>query len=317
MDVQTKSQPKKLLTTTQYALELARSGTPVVQGTQGICWVRHETYAMLRVPTFHLAPPSPAEVRHVLWHGPAAAVGYLLEPDEHHPPNAWLYVCTDRAYALEKCAPAMRRNVRRGRQELKIAPITADQVLAYGFQACRDSVRRLGLRDITLAEFRRQITLRARCPAHVFLGAWKDGQLAAFLSVTEVKEWADIDGCFSMDALLNLRPNDTLFFYALSHYLREETCRAVSYGVSSLQAVSNADGLHLFKTKVGFEARPVHRVFVLHPVLRPFANRLLLGSINSVLRFSPRARMLKKAEGVLASMLGERRMPAVVKGYKE
>jgi hypothetical protein len=135
--------------------------------------------------------------------------------------------------------------------------------------------------------------------------------------VTEVEDWAEIDGCFSADALLKLRPNDTLLFSALSHYLVEGTCQVVSYGVSSLQAVSNMEGLHLFKKKVGFEARPVRRAFVLHPLLRPFANRLMQWSINTMLRFSPENRRLKKTEGVLASMLGERRMPEIPRGYKE
>ena len=106
-----------------------------------------------------------------------------------------------------------------------------------------------------------------------------------------------------MDALLNLRPNDALFFYALSHYMTERACRVVSYGLSSIQAESNRTGLHTFKTKVGFEARPVHRAFALHPLLRPFANRLTLWGVNTALRFMPRDRHLKKAGGVLTYIL--------------
>jgi hypothetical protein len=210
---------------------------------------------------------------------------------------------------LEKLGSAMRRNVRRGLKELEIARLTAEQLLTQGYQAYCDWLRRSGLRKQTREDFCDQITRRARCPAHVFLGAWKDGEIASFLSLTELDEWVEIDGCFSTDALLNSRPNDALFFYALSHYMQNASCRAVSYGVSSIQADSNKDGLHTFKTKVGFEAIPVHRVFVLHPVLRPLANRITLWGINTALRLKPGERALKKAEGMLASMLGENRLP--------
>jgi hypothetical protein len=165
------------------------------------------------------------------------------------------------------------------------------------------------LQPETRENFRSYFIVRASCPAHVFLGAWKDRSLASFLSITELDEWAEIDGCFSADALLHCRPNDALFFYALSRYMRKEGCRAVSYGVSSLQAVSNKDGLHAFKTKVGFEAVPIHRAFAFHPLVYLFANRLALWSINLALRLKPGDRRLKKAEGVLACILGEDRLP--------
>jgi hypothetical protein len=96
----------------------------------------------------------------------------------------------------------------------------------------------------------------------------------------------------SMTALLSYRPNDTLIYTALYRYL----------------VVSNTAGLHRFKTKVGFEARPVHRAFVVHPPLRPLANRFALWGLNTVLRFRPTDRRLKKAGGVLASMLGDTSM---------
>jgi hypothetical protein len=108
-----------------------------------------------------------------------------------------------------------------------------------------------------------------------------------------------------MTALLSYRPNDTLIYTALYRYLVERRYRVISYGLSSIQAVSNTAGLHRFKTKVGFEARPVHRAFVVHPPLRPLANRFALWGLNTVLRFRPTDRRLKKAGGVLASMLGD------------
>src|SRR5262249_36680479 len=142
-----KDQETRPLSIAEYSSGLARNGTRVVEGRPGTFWITHETSAMLRVPTFHLAPPSCAEIRRVLWRGPAAVPGYLLEPDETHPANAYLYICTDRAYGIDKLPPAMRRNIRRGLKELKIARTASEQVLAYGFPAFRDWLRRVGLHD--------------------------------------------------------------------------------------------------------------------------------------------------------------------------
>jgi hypothetical protein len=297
------------LSVAEYASELAKGGKPVVSGAPGIFWVGHESGAVMRVPAFEVARPASGEVRQVLWRGRALVAGYLMEPAADHPANAWLYVCSDRTYGLDKVAAPMRRNVRRGLKELRISPVTAGELLAHGVQAFCDTRRRVGLDDGTPEEFRRRFTVRARCPAHVFLGAWRDDTLAAFLSITEVGDWAEIEGSFSMDALLHLRPNDTLMYRALSRYLVEGGGRVVCYGVSSIQAESNAATLHAFKTKVGFEARPVHRVFVLHPLLRPLANRLTLWCVSTALAIRPRERRLKKAEGILACMFGQTRMP--------
>jgi hypothetical protein len=207
----------------------------------------------------------------------------------------------------------MRRNVRRGLQELTISALTSDQLLLHGVQPYCDTRRRVGLSDGTPEAFRRQFGWLSNCPAHNFIGAWKGDNLTAFLSITEVDDWAEI-GCFSRDAFLKLRPNETLFFHALSHYMTERQCRLVSYGLSSIQLKSSAAGLHAFKIKVGFEARPVHRAFVLNPFLRPFANRLTLWGLKGALKFIPRERHLKKAVGVLAQMI-ENRSPASATRY--
>lgn len=288
----------------EYAAELNRRGTRVLPGAPGTFWVSHETGSVMRLPIFHTAPPARREIREVLWRAPAALASYLLEPDDRHPANAWLYLCTDRTYTLDKLVPAARRNVRRGLRELGIGPITPEQVLAHGAPAFCDTRRRNGLSDGTPEEFHRQFGVRAGCPGHLFWGAWRDRQLAAFLSIIQVDDWMELIG-FSMTTHLSLRPNDAMVFRVLSHYLSEGTCRVVSYGVSSIQADSSRAGLHTFKRKLGFEARPVHRAFDAHPLLRPFANRLTLWGVKAALRLRPGDRSLRKACGVLACMVGE------------
>ncbi len=301
---------KQNFSITEYAADLAKSGIQVLPGKSGTLWTRYESGAMLRRPTFHFEPPLSGEVRQVLWQSRAAIASYVLKADESHPTNAWLYICTDYAYALDKLDPPVRRNIRRGLKELRIAIITSEQLLAHGTLAFCDTRRRNGLSDGTPEQFRLWLTALARIPEVIFLSAWKDDELVAFLTITEVDDWAEL-GCYSVDAQLLYRPNDTLIYSALSHYLVERRFRIVSYGLSSIQTNSNAEGLHRFKTKLGFEALPVHRAFVPHPLFGPFVNRLTLCCVSTVLQFKPGNRRLRKANGMLAYMLGETYIPEI------
>lgn len=301
----------------QYAVDLSGIGVRVFPGDSGSFWTSYESGTLMRLPTFQVGPVASGEVARVLRTAKKAVASYLVEPDAKHPANAFLYVCADPEYSLEKLPSAMRRNVRRGLKELTIAPFGADDLLRHGLEAFCDTRRRTGVSDGTPEGFRAYFAARSQMPEVSYLGAWKGDELAAFLTVVRVDDWAEL-GCFSRDAFLQYRPNDTLMYSALARYLGEERCRLVSYGLSSIQAESNAAGLHRFKLKVGFEARPVHRAFVVHPALRPVANRVTLaaahGGVKAALRLRPGDRRLKKAGGMLACMRGETWMMAIAAG---
>src|SRR5687767_1052664 len=96
----------------EYASQLKRDGLRVLPGTGGTFWVEYESWGWLRMPTFTLAPPDIAELKRNL-SGLNAFASYLLEPDRDHPMNAWLYVCRDQSYSLDKLTSAGRRDARR------------------------------------------------------------------------------------------------------------------------------------------------------------------------------------------------------------
>jgi hypothetical protein len=286
---------------------LRAAGVQICPGSAGTYWTASRDRVVRRLPTFHVGTPSQSEVDRVLRTTGGLIASYLTEPDEHHAANAWLYLCSDPDYSLGALAPAMQRNVRRALRELTIAPLGATELLAHGAPAFCDTRRRNGLDDGSPSGFRRYFESRVDRPGRAYLGAWKNSHLAAFVTVLQVDDWAEL-GCFSMDAMLWCRPNDALLYVALCKYLTERSCRVVSYGLSSIQARSKAGGLHRFKRKVGFEPSPVHRAFVFHPALRALANDVTLTAahwtVNHALRVRPRDRRLKKLGGMLACMLG-------------
>jgi len=293
------------LTLQAYISQLKKTGGKIVIGEDGTFWIRYEVGAMVRMPTFSVELPSQKELREMFWNKGVACVSYILEADERHPQNAWLYVSTDRLYNLSKLGKGTKWSIKQGLKSLRIEPIKGDELLKHGFEAFSDTRKRVGLSDGTPEEFRRRFTKQTRVSGHTFFGAWHVDQLVAFLSIIDVEDWVEIEGSFSMTAFLKHYPNDTLLFSILTYYLLERRKRLVSYGLSSLQATANKAGLHAFKTKIGFEAKPVHRVFVLHPILRPFVNQLTFLGLNAALRLRPRNRVLKKIRGVLALILGK------------
>ena len=296
-------------TLSEHAADLRASGVRVCEGSDGTLWVASPDRVAWRVPVFSVAKVDPAEVDRVLQRTGAVIASYLTEPAFADPANAWLYLCADDQYSLALRAPAMRRNVRRALRELTIRPASSAEVLAEGMTAFCDTRRRTGLDDGTASGFRRTFAFKphSECAGRAYLGAWRDGRLAAFLTILQVDDWVEL-GCFSMDSMLRYRPNDALLYVALSHYLTERRCRVVSFGLSSIQASTNAAGLHRFKLKVGFAPRPVHRTFVLHPSIRPFATRATMTAahwaVNGMLRLRPRNGALKRFDGMLACMLG-------------
>lgn len=292
-----------VLTLEDYATQLKNAGSRIIAGSERTFWLEAERFGLIRMPTFDTSPPQPTELRQAFRLGKAGVVSYLVEPTRRFPANAFLYLCRDPVYCLEKLPSAFRRNVRRGLDELKIAEVSGEELLEHGLAAYADTRMRIGLSDGTAACFRKRFSARLCCSNHVFLGAWKNGTLVGFLSITRVERWAEIEGCFSMNAHLSARPNDALMYSVLSKYLTTGECDLVSYGLSSVQLSDGEAGLHAFKMKVGFQAKPVRRVFAPHPLLRPFVSRVGLWGVSQCLRMRPGSRQLLKVRGIICDML--------------
>jgi hypothetical protein len=186
---------------------------------------------------------------------------------------------------------------------LVIAPVEWPVLLEKGGRAFSDTFTRIGLSANSPANFRRYYGHFSQNPCHHAIGAWKEDLLVAFMTLWVVDDWVEVEGSFFSDAYRGLCPSNGLAHYILDHFLVQHKFRTVSYGMSSVQRGDKNTGLHAYKTKAGFEARPAHRTFVFHPFLYPFVNRLTLRGINTALRFVPRDRRLKKATGVLANMI--------------
>jgi hypothetical protein len=279
-----------------YAESLKSSGYKVMGGSGNAIWVSHGRFAMQRQPVFARHLPTRDEIRHVFKRSHVPLLSFVVSPTNQWRANSCLFLCQDPEYSLEKLAKGPRYDVRRGLSEFEIRFLEPAELLQSGAQAYCDTHARTQLSGGTPERFR-ALFGHPRTDRK-YLGALRGDRLAAFLMITEVEDWISVGG-YSATEFLPLRPNNALIYYAVQHYLVEKKFRVASYGLSSIQAVSNDVGLERFKLKMGFESTQVHRAFVVHPMLRPFVNRISWGLANAMLRLSPQNMMLKKAEGAL------------------
>jgi hypothetical protein len=198
---------------------------------------------------------------------------------------------------------------------LRFEPVGWDSLLKHGATAYCDTRSRVGLSDGTLEGFQSHFSLLSGIPGHSIMGAWFNNTLIAFMSLIVVDDWVEIQGSFSANQQLDLRPNDGLVAYALDYFLIQGHFDTVSFGLSSSQQVSNAAGLHRFKRKIGFQAKPVHRVFAVHPLIRPLVNPLSLAVLELLQKVNPKDRRIRKATGMLDILVKKRGLPDM--GLKE
>ena len=283
-------------------------------GNEGF-WLKSELGGLKRCPEHLIDPPAPGEVKRLLWHVRLPVATYQCQPDAHHPANAWLYICRDPDYHVDKLDREERRKVRCAQRAFRFEFLDHPTLVAHGTDAFCDTRARHGLSDATPHCFRRLVDEEASLPGHWAVGAWCGSELAAFFTLDVVHDWVELFP-YAANAHLRSRPINGLMDFVLDYFLTQRRVRYVSCGVSSIQESSKAATLHRFKRDVGFETIPVHRAFVFHPLVAPLANRASLWMLRRLCRTCPGNQAIRKATGLLATHLGYNPMPAQPQEHK-
>lgn len=312
-----------------YGERLRAAGVKTFLGSQNTIWVSRDPcltqllgitrsgrqaprgpLVMQRHPHVALYLPADEEIRNVLKHGRIAVLSFAVSSSEFHALSSlqklptffgqsYLYVCRDQQYSPQKLGQSARSHLRRSLNAFEFRLVDQEEILRLGMPAYGESHARFGLGQVTREQFE-TVFGRAK-PVHRYIGAFRDARLAAFLCLTQVDNWASLGASYSLDECLPLRPNNGLHHFALHHYLVEKKFHSVDDGLSNFPITPKVETLHRFKVKVGFEAVPVYRVFVVNPLLRPIVNRTFLKVTHGLIRMWPSNSLLKKAELVLSA----------------
>lgn len=277
-------------------------------GTQA--WVAGVRGELRRLPMECTQPPDADLVKSLLGRRGVWMVTYLLAPDESHPANCFDYVCRNPDYRLEALSSHARRDIRRGLRSFNVRLCTWDELAAKGYPAEVDTTVQHGYITPSSRVIRKFAQRRRRFPLFEIWGAWKGEELAAWMSVIKVDDWAAIDVCRSRTARLRHCPNNALLYAATRTLLVEEKRKYVSYGLSSLQVEVNDLAMHQYKVRMGYEAVPVWRTVALHwtlgPLLKPRAASL---GWEAMAKLLPKLPALRRAAGLARLLSGRDSAP--------
>ena len=273
-----------------------------VRTPSGTWWSRNERMALTRFPNHQLQTVSEQDTSFLFRESHPLLLDWTSNAVEGKASNALLYLYDELIYDIEERSKPARRDARRALRELDFRIINHEELLDIGFPVFANTRIRNGLNDGTILEFRKRFKNMTPGAGYTFLGAFSGQKLAGFLSILYVDDWVSI-GPYAHSDYRSSCPSDGLLYLAMDHFINTRNAHLISYGLSSVQEESSRQGLHTFKTKVGFKAIQVNRCFELHPWIAPcfhgVGGRLFL----SVLKLLPANRITRKMSGALKLLL--------------
>ncbi len=276
----------------------------------GCLWHSVEARFFMSVPYQLPQDPDPAEIRRLLVSERAAGVRF---PSVNRPGLAsGVYVCRRKEYDLSTIHQKQRSQVRRGLEKCEVRLVEESELLQEGLRLNRDAMGRQGRYDAEFgedAQWRRVAKAVYNSRGVAAYGAFCEGRLAAYLVACRDAGWLHILHQMSSTADLPNNPNHALTFAVTRMAARDSSLEAVSYGVLSLVS---GDGLHLYKTRFGYDLVERTSSFQFHPVLAPLVESgALRRAIHVLRRWRPQDQRLEKVETVLdGARLSAGRTPA-------
>jgi hypothetical protein len=235
----------------------------------------------MAVPDYAMPAPQPGELASLLRKTRRLALRYPSTHEGGIPSG--LYVCRDKSYSIENLSTRFRSSVRKGLDRCEIRPVERAELLTEGLQCNRDTMQRQGRFTAEFGEPRkwgRFVDAAYQMPAIEVTGAFVDGRLGAY-----VVGCLD-DGCYNLlysYSLTHLRQyylNHALYFRVMEFNLHRPSVHAVWCGPKTLLS---ENGLHDFKTRMGFNLEPHNVVVRLHPAIEPLAVQPAVGGMLRLL----------------------------------
>ena len=275
-------------------------------GTQA--WVPGARSELQRFPFECTEPVDDAVLREVLKQQGIRVVSYLVEGGAAAVPNCFDYVCRDSGYTIDNLPKNARRDIRRGLRGFAVRLCTWDELAERGSAAHADTMARHGYASPP-PDYIQHLTERLRgSPFYEVWGAWQGDELAAWMTIIKIDDWAMIDLARSCTEALNLCPNNALLYTATRHLLVDQKYAYVTYGLSSIQVNVHELSMHKYKTRMGYEALRMHRVFVVQPALRPLVTSPLMSwGLEKLAGLCPKSANLRKIAGMSRLLSGRQK----------
>jgi len=181
-----------------------------------------------------------------------------------------LYLYRRRAYSLSDVHRQLRNGVRRGLEHCEIRPVTPDELRREGLALNRDTLARQKRESTEFGGkpgWRRFVDAVEACRPFVeATGAFVDGKLAAYIIGCKDNGWMHLLYQYSRASLMPMHPNHALAYSVIARALEDPAIKMICNGPKVLL---QEDGLHQFKTRLGYEVEPQQVAIQVHPWASP------------------------------------------------
>jgi hypothetical protein len=258
----------------QYCEFLHLMGHRVIR-TQSALWIDIRPWVFQPAPPFRFADIHHGELNDVFKSGKALACRWFNEPDDlaakGEAGNATVLYLARQPYDLSRLSKNIRHNTRRGLKRTEVRRVNFDDAMArLAYPIYADDTQRLGLLKGKKRLTQRWATwvkaLRG-APGLEFWSAWHETSLVAFSVVIQTPWGTEFVLNRSLHSALNLYPNNALI-YSITKGALDGGASVVSLGLSAF--TGDIEGLHRFKTSMGFDGFALREQQTWHPVIRPF-----------------------------------------------
>ena len=176
-----------------------------------------------------------------------------------------LYVYRGQTYGLEDMHRNFRQKVRHGLPHCEIRAVSHDELVGQGLALNIETMQRQRRYDPEFGDrpqFERLVDAVFRVPAMGAVGAFVDGRLSAYDITCRENGWLHIVHKMSRLSDLEYSPNHVLDFCVTRDAVADPEIEAVTMGWQSLFQM---DGLHDYKTRLGYTLETHRTVIQFHP----------------------------------------------------
>jgi hypothetical protein len=298
-------------TLAEYAGRLKSQGVACALTAGGSqLWIPGARGELMRLPMTCSAAVESAAARDLLRLPGVWVLSYLVAPGPAERANCFLYVCRDAEYHMDRLRKNARKVLKRGLRNFVVRRCTWDEIAEKGYAAKAETDERHGYPPPPRESVPAFVGVRRHSPFHEAWGAWRGDDLAAWITLVKVDQWAEFEVAPSRTAAMPLAPNNILRYECLRSLLGDEKRSEVVTGVSAVRLGSDQRAMHEYNTRIGFEAIPMRRVFLPHPLLAPFLRpRLAYAMLRRLSAARPASALLAKAAGMAGVLSGGMEKP--------
>jgi len=285
-----------------YCELLERWGQRTIHG-QSTYWTERSRGIFLNLPPYSIIDLDEGEMVELLSQPGVLGLKYSSEPKGNGQPGA-IYLLSDKSYDLTKLHKNTRHSVRRGLETCRVEQIRFDELKAKGMQANLDTLSRQKRDDPTFSRPEQWVNFCDAAAAVEGAGVWgafvKD-ELAAYAVTFIIDDYCSILHEMSRTDMMQCHANPALIYTIHREVLAVPGINHISGGPTPILDLPTLDR---YKTRFGYEKRPVH----FRVKLRPWLGGLLLnpagrGALSLARRVAPDLDVLKRADGILGIAL--------------